>query len=133
MEGRSEHHRFCGVRWQGRQFLERGMFGELAACGGPIVYYLGLNVVRDRTARIIYLTQTAAIDRLLEKAGMAECSPCATSMEPGLQLEGAQEASHIVDQGTYAQRVGRLLHLVSNTRPDICLRDMAPDAVQLEP
>ena len=86
---------------------------------GPIAHYLGLSIVRDRKARIIYFTQTAMIDRILEKAGMTQCSPCATPMEPGMQLEGAQESSHIVDQETYAKRVDQLLYLAMNTRPDI--------------
>jgi hypothetical protein len=53
----------------------------------PIIYYLKLNVVRDRKARIIYFTQIAAIDRILKKVGIAECSSCTTPIELGLQLE----------------------------------------------
>ena len=86
---------------------------------GLIVHYLGLSIVRDRKARIMHLTQTAMIDRILEKAGMTQCSPCTTPMEPGMQFEGAQESSHIVDQKTYAKKVNQLLHLAMNTRPDI--------------
>jgi hypothetical protein len=54
-----------------------------------IVYYLKLNMVRDRKARIIYFTQIAAIDRIFEKIGMAECSSCITFIKSGLQLKGA--------------------------------------------
>jgi hypothetical protein len=86
---------------------------------GPISHYLGQSIVRDRKARTIHLTQTAAINRILEEVGMTQCTPCATPMEYGTQLEGAQESSHIVDQETYAKRVGQLLHLATNTRPDI--------------
>jgi hypothetical protein len=53
-----------------------------------ITYYLGLNVMRDRKARIIYFTQTAAIDRILEEIGIAECLSCTTFIELGLQLKG---------------------------------------------
>jgi hypothetical protein len=75
--------------------------------------------VRDRKARTMHFTQTAIIDRILEKAGMTQCSPCATLMEPGMQFEKAQESLYIVDQEIYAKRVGQLLHLAINTRPDI--------------
>jgi hypothetical protein len=64
---------------------------------GPIIYYLELNMVRDKKARIIYFTQTAAIDRILKEVGIAECSPCITFIELGLQLKRAQDSSQIVD------------------------------------
>ena len=40
-------------------------------------------------------------------------------MEHGLQLEGAKKPSQIVDQKAYAHINGRILHLATNTRPDI--------------
>jgi len=40
-------------------------------------------------------------------------------MEAGLQLEGATEASQIVNQAAYARLNGQILHLAVNTRPDI--------------
>jgi hypothetical protein len=51
---------------------------------GPIAYYLGLSIVRDRKARTMHFTQTAIIDRILEEAGMTQCSPYVTPMEPGM-------------------------------------------------
>jgi hypothetical protein len=51
---------------------------------GPIVHYLGLSIVRDRKARTMHFTQTVMIDRILEKVGMTQCSPCATLMKPGM-------------------------------------------------
>jgi hypothetical protein len=50
---------------------------------------------------------------------MAEYSFCTTSIESGLQLEGTQDSFQIVDQKIYAQRIGKLLYLITNTRPDI--------------
>src|SRR5258708_6319762 len=86
---------------------------------GPIRFYLGMKVDRNREARTIQLTQTAAIDRILDEAKLTDCSPCQTPMEHGLQLEGATEPSQIVNQKAYAHLNGRLLHLAMNTRPDI--------------
>jgi hypothetical protein len=63
----------------------------------PITHYLGLNIMRDRKARTIYLTQTAAIDRILKEIGMAECLSYTTPIKSGLQLEGVQDSSQIVD------------------------------------
>jgi hypothetical protein len=67
----------------------------------PIIYYLELNMVRDRKARIIYLTQTAAIDRILIKIEIAECSFCITPIKSDLQLKGAQDSFQIIDQRIY--------------------------------
>jgi Reverse transcriptase (RNA-dependent DNA polymerase) len=86
---------------------------------GPIRFYLGMKVDRNRDARTIQLTQTAAIDRILDEAKLTDCSPCQTPMEHGLQLEGAKEPSQILNQKAYAHLNGRLLHLAMNTRPDI--------------
>jgi hypothetical protein len=54
-----------------------------------IIHYLKLNMVRDRKTRIIYFTQTAAIDRILKEVGMAEYLSYTTLMESDLQLKGA--------------------------------------------
>jgi hypothetical protein len=62
-----------------------------------IIYYLKLNIVRDRKARIIYFTQTAAIDRILEKVGITEYLSYITFMESGLQFAEVQESFQIVD------------------------------------
>jgi hypothetical protein len=43
-----------------------------------------LNIVRDRKARIIYFTQTAAIDRILKKIEIIKYLFCITSIKSGL-------------------------------------------------
>jgi hypothetical protein len=86
---------------------------------GPIRFYLGMKVDRNRELRTIQLTQTAAIDRILDEAKLTDCSPCQIPMEHGFQLEGATEPSQVVNQKAYAHLNGRLLHLAINTRPDI--------------
>jgi hypothetical protein len=68
---------------------------------GFIIHYLKLNIVRDRKARTIYFTQTAAIDRILKEAGMAEYSPYTTPIKSDLQFEEIQNSSQIINQRTY--------------------------------
>jgi hypothetical protein len=63
----------------------------------PIIYYLKLNMIRDRKTRTIYFTQTAAINRILKKAEITECSSYTTSMKSDLQLEGIQDNSQIIN------------------------------------
>jgi hypothetical protein len=66
-----------------------------------IIYYLKLNMMRDRKTRIIYFTQTVAIDRILEEIEIAECLFCITFMKSDLQLKGVQESFQIVNEGIY--------------------------------
>ncbi len=41
-------------------------------------------VDRDRTKRIIYLTQTAVIDRIIKELGIKDCKIAKTLMKPEL-------------------------------------------------
>jgi hypothetical protein len=66
-----------------------------------IIYYLKLNMVRDRKIRIIYFTQTAAIDRILKKIRIAEYLSYTTSIKSDLQLKKIQNSSQIINQGIY--------------------------------
>jgi hypothetical protein len=51
---------------------------------GLINFYLGIKVDRDRTKRILKITQTAAIDQILEEMGFTDCTPAKTPIENGL-------------------------------------------------
>jgi hypothetical protein len=64
---------------------------------GPIKFYLGMKVDRNRKMRTIQLTQTTAINRILDEAKLTDCSPCQTPMEHNLQLERASEPFGIVN------------------------------------
>ena len=52
----------------------------------PINFYLGIKVDRDRTKRIFKITQTAAIDQILEEMGFTDCIPAKIPIKNGLQL-----------------------------------------------
>jgi hypothetical protein len=78
-----------------------------------------MKVDRNREMRTIQLTQTAAIDRILDEAKLINYLPCQTLIEHNLQLEGASEPSEIMNQKGYAYLNRRLLYLAMNTRPDI--------------
>jgi hypothetical protein len=85
----------------------------------PINFYLGIKVDRDRTKRIFKITQTAAIDQILEEMGLTDCTPAKTSIENGLQLQGVTNDSELVRPSSYIRMIGKLLYLSINTRPDI--------------
>merc|ERR1711939_663144 len=48
---------------------------------GPVKYFLGVRITRDRNSRLIYLSQDAYITRILEKFGLEACRPANTPME----------------------------------------------------
>jgi hypothetical protein len=84
-----------------------------------INFYLDIKVDRDRTKRTLKITQTAAIDQILEKMGFTDCTPAKTPIENGLQLQNAANNSEFLRPNSYIRIIGKLLHLLTNTRPDI--------------
>ena len=88
---------------------------------------LGCLVVRDRKNRIIKLTQQAAIEKLLLRAGMSNCTPADTPMVAGLTLskqdcpEDIDKLSMMDDQKWYRSIVASIIYFVSWTRPEIAL------------
>lgn len=82
---------------------------------GVLSYYLGIEVRQGR--RGIELLQAAYAKKILEKAGMGTCNPCATPMEARLKLS-KQSTSPAVDATEYRSLIGSLRYLM-NTRPDM--------------
>jgi hypothetical protein len=82
---------------------------------GPLSFYLGIEVHQQKGR--ITLSQGAYAARIVEKAGLAGCNPCATPMEPRLKLSKNSSAP-TVDETMYRSLVNSLRYLV-NTRPDL--------------
>lgn len=53
---------------------------------GPISFYLGLKVERDREKRTIKLSQPAYIDKILSKFHLDQASPANTPMKESAVL-----------------------------------------------
>jgi len=83
---------------------------------GELVWMLGMHITRDRGARTMKVTQTAYVNRLLEKFGMSECKPVATPMEGNLSKLEDQDAK---PDREYMMLVGGLLYAARVSRPDI--------------
>ncbi|XP_066392439.1 uncharacterized mitochondrial protein AtMg00810-like [Miscanthus floridulus] len=82
---------------------------------GALSYYLSIEVRQGKEH--ISLGQRAYAEKLLEHSGMAECKPCATSMEERLKLSKHSMATK-VDAMRYWSIVDGLRYL-THTRPDI--------------
>ena len=59
---------------------------------GPISFYLGLKVERDRQNRTLKLSQPAYIEKILAKCHLDQAKPCNTPMEEAILLsnEGSE-------------------------------------------
>jgi hypothetical protein len=82
---------------------------------GPLSFYLGIEV-HQKDDRIT-LSQAAYGARIVERAGLTRCNPCATPMEPSLKISKNNSAP-VVDGTGYRSLVGSLRYLV-NTRSDL--------------
>jgi hypothetical protein len=82
---------------------------------GPLSFYLGIEVHQDEGK--ITLGQGAYATRIVEKAGLLGCNPCATPMDPRIKLSRDSSAPE-VDGTAYRSIVGSLRYLV-NEGPDL--------------
>lgn len=91
---------------------------------GPISWYLGMEVIRDRPNRTLYINQSAFTQRMLENLTIEYCKSAKVPMDSGIVLvkdvyQGqAYQATQEQIQG-YQSLVGPLLWLACMTRPDI--------------
>jgi len=93
---------------------------------GPAKFALGIAICRDRASRTIALSQTAYIERLLERFNLQDAHPTDTPMVAGLQLRRpdsnsptAPEISEWRQKTPYRELVGSLNYAAVATRPDI--------------
>jgi hypothetical protein len=82
---------------------------------GVLSYYLGIEVRQGLKG--IELCQSAYAGKLLEKARMICCNPCAVPMEPKLKLSKEGNSSP-VDQTEYQSLIGSLRYLL-HTQPEL--------------
>ena len=82
---------------------------------GLLSYYLGIEV--DQRPGQIVIAQSAYAGKLLEKAGMEDCHPVATPMQPRLKLSRKAGGERV--DGTHFRSVVGSLRYLTHTRPDI--------------
>ena len=95
---------------------------EITVLGEPNLM-LGIHVQRDRRNRSITLSQNRYIRKILEKAGMSDCRPVSTPMDPNIALcktkESEEDENEEHTKTDYAACIGELLYAAHATRPDI--------------
>ncbi|NDA63213.1 MAG: hypothetical protein EBX50_14410 [Chitinophagia bacterium] len=85
---------------------------------GETNHFLGMEMHRDRQARLIYLNQSTYINAMLERYGMSDCAPVRIPLSVGAKLPPATtEGKGFHNQ--YQSMVGSLMYLMVATRPDL--------------
>ena len=98
-------------------FTSRFRMSDLGACQ----FYLGMEIVRDRRNRTLWLTQRGYLKQVLEKFGCLDLNPTATPMEAGLDLVKSDQ-SHEAPKSSiikFQSAVGSLLYASTITRADL--------------
>lgn len=85
---------------------------------GEATFFLGMDIMRDRSQRTIKLAQGRLTADLLTKYGMTEAKPTGTPLSTNTKLTADGEPLDVCTYG-YAQLVGSLMYLSICTRPDI--------------
>ncbi|KAJ9542762.1 hypothetical protein OSB04_029268 [Centaurea solstitialis] len=85
---------------------------------------LGMEIVRDRKARKLYLSQEGYVQKVLRRFGMSEAKPVNTPFAPHFKLSSALSPSTQADVAymarvPYSSAVGSLMYAMICTRPDL--------------
>lgn len=87
---------------------------------GEVKDFLGMRLVRDRTARTLAISSPGHTDGLIKRFGMGAANPTAVPMSRGTDLRRTGERL-LPDATQYMELVGGLLYLSTTTRPDLAL------------
>lgn len=102
-------------------------------CLGPVLNtrYLGQRITRDRTNKVIRISQSDLILGLLEEWGLTECKPLSIPLHhnpstlPTLSPNACQDIPDDKILISYQRLVGSLTYLAICTRPDVAYAAMA--------
>lgn len=85
---------------------------------GPISYYLGLKIERNREERTLKLSQPAYIDKIVHRFGLGSAKPCNTPMREDFLIPNEKQATE-AEVKNYQAMVGSIMFAMIESRPDI--------------
>ena len=93
---------------------------------GEAAYILGIKIYRDRSRRLIGLSQSTYLDKILKKFNMENSKKGFLPVLQGMRLSKTQSPTTAADREKmssipYASVVGSLMYAMLCTRPDINL------------
>jgi transposase InsO family protein len=105
---------------------------------GEAAFILGIKIYRDRTKRLIGLSQSAYIDKILKRFKMENSKRGNVPMQEGLGLSVKQGAStpdevKRMQRVPYASAVGSIMYAVRCTRPDVAFAQNIVSRYQQNP
>ena len=83
---------------------------------GEARWILNMEIVRDRKARTITISQQHYVETILDRHGMSDCQPVAAPMTIGLKLTKLTEPE--VDVWDYQSRLSTLMYTMLGTHPE---------------
>ncbi|KAK2073963.1 hypothetical protein P8C59_008200 [Phyllachora maydis] len=92
---------------------------------GPAAYFLGVQIIRDRPNRRLWLNQSQYIEEAVSRFNLADSKPISIPLQPGLvsQLQLEEDiASHLCNSTEiklYQSLVGTAIYIMLLTRVDI--------------
>jgi hypothetical protein len=86
---------------------------------GPLKYFLGLKIYRDRACRLLYADQSTLAARIVQEAGLMEANPKDIPLPPNQHKDPLGELLEENDVQQYRKVVGELMYLANMTRPDL--------------
>jgi transposase InsO family protein len=88
--------------------------------GGPVNYFLGINVYRDIPGKQLYLSQEHYLESLLERFGMSNCQPSRTILPSDFKpVTPTDEEFEAAKQLDFPSMAGGILYAATITRPDL--------------
>jgi Reverse transcriptase (RNA-dependent DNA polymerase) len=86
---------------------------------GDASYFLGFEIVRDRSAKTLWIGQTKLVNDTLHRHQFEEANATILPMDAGLKLQRYRDGDEIATDQPYREIVGSLLYIANCTRPDI--------------
>lgn len=88
-------------------------------CNEP-VYYVGMEIKRDKKLKTINVNQQGYISRMLRRFGMENCKTVSTPMNVSVKLSESKNEQVITEKKfPYREAVGCLNYIAQISRPDI--------------
>src|SRR6185312_11757876 len=91
---------------------------------GEAAYIVGIKISRDRSKRLIGLSQDTYIDKVLKRFNMEEAKKGFLSVSHGINLSKTQcpstpDEPECVSKVPYASAIGSIMYAMISTRPDV--------------
>jgi hypothetical protein len=91
---------------------------------GEAHYVLGIQIIRDRSSKMIRINQTNYIENILKKFNMADCKTIGAPTDINVKLSTSQSPQSDEERAEmvkipYQNAIGSLMYAMIGTRPDI--------------